>query len=182
MSDPTEAVWQAVAAKRAIREFIDRPLDEDVLGRILDAGRHAASSKNLQRWDFIVVSERSTLRELAAVGPWAGHLAGAAAGIALVTPDPHAPGAPLSILFDLGQAAANMTLAAWELGVGSAPATVYEHDLAQRLLGYPETHRCEYLLSFGYPANPGDLTARPRAGGRRPIEEIVHRERWAKRG
>ena len=46
------------------------------------------------------------LTELGTVGPWAGHLAGAAAAIALVTPDPSAADSPLSVMFDLGMAAA----------------------------------------------------------------------------
>jgi nitroreductase len=99
-----------------------------------------------------------------------------------VTPDPRAPGASPSILFDLGQAAANMGLAAWELGVGSVPATVYQPELARRLLGYPESHHCEYLLSFGWPADPRQLEAPPRAGGRRALAEVLHRERWGNRG
>jgi nitroreductase len=167
----------AIARMRVVREFADRPLDEEHLARILDAGRHAGSSKNLQRWAFIVCRDRAHLRELADVGPWADHLSGAAAGVALVIPDPRAPGAPMSILFDLGRAAQNMTLAAWELGIGSVPATVYEHDLA-RLLGYPPDMHCEYLLSFGYPADPSELSAPPRAGGRLPLGELVHQERW----
>ena len=71
-----------------------------------------------------------------------------------------------------------MMLAAWELGIGSVPATVYEHDLARRLLGYPDDQHCEFLLSFGYPADPADLTRPPRAGGRRALNEIVREERW----
>jgi nitroreductase len=171
-------VWTAVSTKRAIREFADRPLEEDRLRRILDAGRRAGSSKNLQRWEFIVCRDRGHLSELAAVGPWAGHLAGAAVGVALVTPDPSAADAPLSVMFDLGQAAENMMLVAWEMGIGSVPATVYHHDLARRLLGYPADRHCEYILSFGYPANPADLTAPRRAGGRKALDDIVHDERW----
>ena len=172
------SVWQAITTKRAIRQFTDVPLSQDHLDRLLRAGRRSGSSKNLQRWDFIVCRERAHLRELAAVGPYAGHLAGAAVGIALVTPSPETADAPLSIMFDLGQAAAYMMLAAWELGIGSVPATVYDQPLARRLLGYPETHHCEFILSFGYPADPGLLTAPNRPGNRRPLDEIVHDERW----
>lgn len=171
-------VWTAVRTKRAIRRFADRPLEEDHLRRILDAGRRSGSSKNLQRWAFIVVRDRRRLGELSEVGPWAGHLAGAAVGIALVTPDPSVADAPLSVMFDLGQAAENMMLVAWELGIGSVPATVYEHDLARRILGYPDDRHCEYILSFGYPADPAELTRSPRPGGRSPLEELVHEERW----
>jgi nitroreductase len=176
--EPCVGVWEAIDAKRVIRSFQDRPLERDHLVRILNAGRRAASSKNLQRWDFIVCRDRDHLAELAKVGPWAGHLAGAAVGIALVTPDPSAADSPLSVMFDLGMAAGNMMLAAWELGIGSVPATVYDHDLARRLLGYPEDRHCEYILSFGYPANPDDLTRPKKAGGRAALADIVHDERW----
>jgi nitroreductase len=173
-----EPVWDAISKKRAIRRFADRPLATEHLERILAAGRRAASSKNQQRWAFIVCRDRDHLRELSTVGPWAGHIAGAAVAIALVTPDPKTADAPLSVMFDLGQAADSMMLAAWELGVGSVPATVYEHDLVRRSLGYPADHHCEFLLSFGYPADPTDLTRPPKAGGRRPLAELVHEERW----
>ena len=124
------------------------------------------------------MQERGTLRELAKVGPYAGHLAGAAAGIALVTPDPATASAPLSVYWDLGQAAQNMMLVAWELGIGSVPATVYEPAIAKRILGYPDDRHCEFLLSFGYPARPEDLTRPPKAGGRVALDDIVHLERW----
>ena len=71
-----------------------------------------------------------------------------------------------------------MMLAAWELGIGSVPATVYDHPLAHRLLGVPAGRHCEFLLSFGYPADPGDLTRPPKRGGRKPLEDLVHEERW----
>ena len=164
--------------KRAIRRFADRPLEPTHLERILEAGRRSGSSKNLQRWSFVVCTDHEHLGELAKVGPWAGHLAGAAVAIALVTPDPRGPEAPLSILFDLGQAAASMMLVAWELAIGSVPATVYDEPLARKLLGYPPDQYCEYLLSFGYPADESVLAAPKRAGGRRPLSELVHEERW----
>jgi nitroreductase len=178
VSDPRDAVWNAVRSRRVIRRFADRPLEAAHLERILHAGRRANSSKNQQRWAFIVCQDRAHLHELAAVGPYAGHLAGAAAGIALVTPDPRTTEAPLSVMFDLGQAADSMMLVAWELGIGSVPATVYEHDLAQRLLGYPDGYHCEFLISFGYPADAADLRRPLRAGGRRPLDDLVHWERW----
>ncbi len=176
--EENDAVWDAVRSRRAIRRFADRPLQPVHLERILHAGRRANSSKNQQRWAFIVCRDRAHLQELAAVGPYAGHLAGAAAAVALVTPDPRTADAPLSVMFDLGQAADSMMLVAWELGIGSVPATVYQHDLAQRLLGYPDGQHCEFLLSFGYPADPDDLERPLKAGGRRPLDELVHTERW----
>jgi nitroreductase len=169
-------VLEAVRTRRVIRRFADRPLDEAHLDAILDAGRKAGSSKNQQRWAFIVVRDRQRLQELSTLGPYAGHIAGAAAAIALVTPDPR-PG-PNSIMWDLGGAAALMMLAGWSLGIGSCPATVYEPAKAQAILGYPDGQWCEYILSFGYPADPADLDAPPRAGGRRGLDDVAHEERW----
>ena len=169
-------VAEAIRTYRVVREFSAQPLSEDQLVGLLNAGRRTASSKNVQRWQFIAVRDRARLIELAEVGPFAGHLAGAAAGIALLTPTPgeHA----LSLIWDLGRAAQNMTLLAWSWGIGSAPATVYEQELCRRILGYPPDWHCEYVLSFGYPADPADLSRPLRRGGRRPLDELVHRERW----
>jgi nitroreductase len=172
------SAWDAIRTKRAVREFASRPIEPEALDRIVAAGRRAHSSKNQQRWGFIVVEDRDRLRDLSTLGPFAGHVAGAAAAIALVTPDPRGPGQPLSIMWDLGGAAAQMMVIAWELGIGSCPATVYEADRARELLGYPDGMRCEYILSFGYPADPSVLTAPPRRGGRRPQDDVLHRERW----
>jgi len=171
-------VREAVAAKRAIRRFDARPIPPDAVEAILDAGRRAQSSKNLQRWAFIVVRDRDHLKELSALGPWAGHVAGAAFAVALVSPDPARSGAPLSITWDLGGAAAQMMLVAWELGIGSCPATVYEHDRARELLGYPNDMHCEFMISFGFPADPSAMTRPNRAGGRRELAAVVHEERW----
>lgn len=171
-------VRDAVRAKRAVREFADRPLSESDLAAILEAGRRAHSAKNRQRWAFIVVRDRARLKEMATLGPWCGHVGGAAAAVALVTPDPRAEGASLSITWDLGGAAAQMMLVAWELGVGSCPATVYEADRAREILGYPAGMHCEFLLSFGYPADPSVLTKANRPGGRKPVEDLVHWESW----
>ena len=171
-------VWGAIRTKRMVRRFRDEPLAREHLERIVDAGRHAGSSKNQQHWDFVVVRERATLRRLGEVGPYAAHVAGAAAGVALITPDPRAEGASLSLVWDLGLAAQNMMLAAWELGVGSCPATVYDQSIARAVLGHPDDRWCGYVLSFGYPADESDLTRPPRAGGRRSLDEVSHPERW----
>jgi len=171
-------VWAAIRTKRMVRRFAPRPLAAEHLTQVVDAGRHAGSSKNEQRWDFVVVEDRDRLRALSEVGPYAGHVAGAAAAVALVTPDPRAPGASLSLAWDAGLAAENMMLAAWELGIGSCPGTVYDQSTARAVLGYPEDRFCGWVLSFGYPANPEDLARPPKKGGRKPLDEVVHREGW----
>ena len=58
-------VWEAIRTKRMVRTFRNEPLPPEQLERIVDAGRHAASSKNQQRWDFIAVQDRERLRALA---------------------------------------------------------------------------------------------------------------------
>jgi nitroreductase len=172
---PVEA---AIAAKRVVRTFSNQPISDAIVERIVDAGRHAGSSKNSQPWTFIVVRDRDRLTELGGVGHWAGHLARATVAIALVTPDPATAQAPLSVYWDLGQASQNMMLTAWELGIGSVPATVYDQPMVKRILGLPAEQHCEFLLSFGYPADADDLTRPPKAGGRRTLDEVIRRERW----
>ena len=169
--------WQAINTVRVVRKFSDEPIAAEHLERILNAGRRTGSSKNDQHWAFIVIRDRDHLRELAAVGHYADHLAGATLAIAIVTPD--ATGHyNNSVMWDNGRAAQNMVLAAWELGIGSVPATVYDHELASRLLGLPDDRRCDFLLSFGHPADPAKLTAPNRAGGRVDLSDLVHEERW----
>ena len=167
-------VWQAVNSVRVVRDFADRPLAPEHLDRILNAARRTASSKNQQEWAFIVVRDREHLKELTRVGRYADHLAGAAVAIALVTPD--RPG--LTLPWDLGRAAQNMVLVAWELGIGSVPATCHNKQIASELLGLPAGRRCASILSFGYPAEPEKLTAPNKAGGRVALDEVVHEGRW----
>jgi nitroreductase len=170
--------WKAVDSVRVVREFDERPIPDEELRHVVHAGRRAGSSKNLQRWSFVLVRDRERLRELSKGGPWAGHLAGAAAAVALVTPDPHAADQPLSVMWDLGRAAQNMVLVAWDLGIGSCPATVYEHDLVRGALRLPPDQHCEYLLSFGYPADRTTFDSPKLSGGRRALHEVLHEETW----
>jgi nitroreductase len=163
--------WPAINTVRVVRKFAPRPLATDHLDRIVNAARRTASSKNDQRWAFILCTERDHLERLTRVGPYADHLAGAAAAVALLVPHD-------DDRWDLGRAAQSMVLAAWDLGIGSVPATVYDHDVCRRELGYPADWDCPYLLSFGYPADPTALSRPNRPGGRKPLDEVVHRERW----
>lgn len=161
--------------RRAIRQFSSEPLPEDAKRIILDAGRRSASAKNTQPWAFIAVTDREVLERLSGTGTYAGHLAGAALGVAILTPNPESR---WSILFDAGQAAAQMQMAAWWLGIGSCPATIYEPDEARRILGFPPEYFLNVMLSFGYPADPTVLTEPPRPGGRRRFDQTVHFEHW----
>ena len=168
-------VSEAIRTKRAIRKFQHTPLPDDVIYAILNAGRRAQSSKNEQAWEFIAIRDKATLKALSEYGTWAGHLAGAALGVAILTPDPTAK---FQTMFDAGQAAAYMQLAAWELGVGSAPASLYEGERAREILGFPAEWHLRIALSFGYPMEEEKLSAPPKKGGRRSLDEIVHWEKW----
>jgi len=168
-------VSDAIRTKRAVRKFQDKPLPDDVIHAILNAGRRSQSSKNEQAWQFIAIREKSILEALSKCGTYAGHLAGAALAVAILTPDPTAK---FQIMFDAGQAAAFMQLAAWELGIGSVPASIYEGEKAREILRFPLDWQLRIALSFGYPLDEEKLSAGPKKGGRRSLEEIVHWERW----
>src|SRR5579863_4289878 len=119
-------VVEAIGSFRAVRRFEPRPLPEDAVRTILNAGRRAQSSKNTQPWQFIAITDRDTLTRLSTTGDFAGHLAGAALGVALAAPKVEERAD--WILFDLGQVTAYMQLAAWDLGIGSCIATIYHPD------------------------------------------------------
>lgn len=168
-------VFDAIRTKRAIREFKAQPLPEQVVEDILYAGRRAQSSKNSQPWHFIAVQDKDRLQALSESGHFAAHLAGAALGVAILTPDPDQR---FSIMFDAGQAAAYMQLAAWDRGVGSCLATIYDPDKVRDLLGFPQDLHVRIAISFGYPLEQGKITRPPQSGGRRAADEVVHWETW----
>ena len=168
-------VSEAIRTKRAIRRFQDKPIPEDAVRIILNAGRRSQSSKNEQAWQFIAIREKSILEALSKCGTYAGHLAGAALAVAILTPDPTAK---FQTMFDAGQAAAFMQLAAWELGIGSVPASIYEWEKARDILRFPPEWHLRIALSFGYPLDEEKLSAAPKQGGRRSLEEIIHWDKW----
>jgi len=168
--------WDAIRARRNVREFAGRPVADEHLDQILEAGRRAPSSQNWQPWDFILVTDRDPLAELSKVAPGAGHVAGAAAAIALVAPVPADERERNRVHYDLGQATMNIMLAAADLGIGSGHAGAGDQDLARKVLGFPDGKFCPYLVSLGYPAG---RPLRPiQHPNRRPFGEVVHRSRW----
>ena len=64
--------WDAITARRNVREFADRVIPDADLDRVLEAGRIAPSSQNHQPWHFVVV----TAREMLASSPRCGEVAG----------------------------------------------------------------------------------------------------------
>lgn len=168
--------WDAIRARRDVRQYEDRPLAAENLDRVLEAGRRSPSSRNEQRWDFVVVTDRGHLERLAQVWRGAGHVARSAATVGLVAPVTEDPEARASVAYDLGQATMAMALAATDLGIGSAHAAVADQGLARELLGLPGDRELAYMLVFGYPADgPLGPIAEP---DRRAFDDVVHRDRW----
>lgn len=168
-------VSEAIRTKRAVRKFQDKPLSKEIVAAILNSGRRSQSSKNEQTWHFIAIQDKKVLKELSECGQWAGHIAGAALAVAILTPEPTAK---FQTMFDAGQAAAFMQLAAWELGVGSCPASIYDVERARQILAFPPDLHLRITLSFGYPEDEEKLSAPPKKGGRRELDEIAHWDKW----
>lgn len=168
--------WDAIRARRNVRSFTERPIDPADLDRILEAARRTPSSTNWQPWDFVVVTDRAQLVDLANVFHGARHVAGSAATIALVAPVLEDPMRSNWIQYDFGQATMSIMLCAADLGIGSGHAAVADQDHARRVLGLPADRWCVYLVPLGYPADrPLAPVAHP---NRRPFDDVVHRGRW----
>jgi nitroreductase len=168
--------WDAIRARRNVRTYEDRPIPPEDIERILEAARRTPSSMNEQPWDFVLCTERETLRELSRTWRHAAHVAGSAATVALVAAVAADPDERDSVSYDMGQATLQMMVTAADLGIGSSHASVGDQDLARRILGLPPERSCVGLIAFGYPAGrPLRPIARP---DRRPLEQVVHRERW----
>ena len=168
--------WDAVRARRNVRQYTDEPIPRHALERIVEAGRRAPSAGNWQPWSFVVVTDRDELVELAKVWQGAQHIARSAATIALVAAEPEDPRQRDWLQYDLGQATAYMMLTAAELGIGSGHSAVADQQQAQRVLGFPDGYLCVYLIGLGFPA---DRPLRPLVKpNRRPFDEVVHWNRW----
>ena len=170
--------WDAIRTRRNVREFDDRPIPPEEFDRIVAAAALAPSSMNEQRWAFVACRRRESLEELSQAGDYADHVAGAAAAIAFLTPRTEEITDRESIAFDLGQAVENAMLAAWELGIGSCHASVYDEPRVRELLAYPPELTCDLVVSFGYPADPASLAPPGSRGGRKPLSDLRHDERF----
>jgi nitroreductase len=168
--------WDAIRARRNVREYTDRPIPGEHLDQILEAGRRAPSSQNWQPWDFVVVTDREQLTDLSRVWQGARHVVGSAATIALVAPVPQDEQRRDWIQYDLGQATMNIMLAAVDLGIGSGHSAVADQQLARQVLGFSADRFCAYLIALGYPADrPLTPIERP---NRKPFGDVVHWDRW----
>src|SRR5258705_3071250 len=104
--------WDALRARRNVRMFTRQPIASHEVDQILEAGRRAPSAGNWQPWDFVVVTDRGQLQRLSGVWRGAGHIAGAAAAVAIVAPRPEDARRANLLQYDLGQATMAMAIAA----------------------------------------------------------------------
>ncbi len=169
--------YRCIITKRDLRSFTEETIPDEVLRKILNAGRMSGSSRNRQPWHFVVLRDRDRLQQFAAFGRFAQHVATAAVAIAVVIQE--APQA-----FDAGRCAQNMMLAAWNFGIASCPASLHHALEAKRFLGIPEGGMIAIVISLGYP-HPRGRRAIERAAlrilagrGRRPLASVVAWERY----
>jgi nitroreductase len=154
-----------IASKRDLRDYAETPIPQDVERRILEAGRISGSSQNKQAREFVVVDQAKD--ELAGAVYVPRNVSTAQLVVAIV-------GAAGGV--DVGRAAQNMMLAAWNDGVVSCPNGVSDAELANRVCGGD----VKLVLTFGYPAKDWDADAHTAdewlaRAKRKPLDELVRR-------
>jgi nitroreductase len=168
--------WDALRARRNVRQYDGRPIPPADLDRVLEGARRTPSAGNRQWWDFVVVTDRDRLERLSTVWQAARHVAMSAATIAIVAPNAEGAREREILQYDLGQATYGIMLIAADLGIGTGHAAVSEQDRAREILGVPPDHTVAWLVALGYPA---DRPLEPIENiNRRPFDDVVHRERW----
>ena len=157
--------YLTIASKRDQRVYADTPIPEDLVRRILDAGRLSGSSKNSQRWEFVVVE---TAQQQLAETVWEPRNVLAAKLVVAICGDAQPR--------DVGRCAQNMMLCAWSEGVTSCPNGIRDAEAAAVICGA----EVKFVLTFGYPARRRHPESRPAEewsarANRKPLDELVRR-------
>ncbi len=164
-------VFDCITRRRSVREFKPDPIPDEVVYKILQAGRWAPSSSNTQPWHFVVVKDRASLRKLGAIATQGSFIANAPLAIAIVMENATRP------QLDAGRALQQMELVAWSEGMGTCFVGVRSEDqqkAVKELLNIPLEMELITVMPFGYRV-PGSL----RQGmPRKPMAEMAHRERF----
>jgi nitroreductase len=161
---------------RAVRSFRPDPVPQEVLDDVLEVARWTGSAANKQPWEILTIRERDTLRYLASVQGYAGHLAGAPLGIVLVMAGERAE----QETYDEGRLAERIMLAAYAHGVGSSIGWFAGsgRDAAREVLRIPKEKVLRTVISLGYPGEGGSRSRAGRGQARKPLGEIVHEDRY----
>ncbi len=163
--------YEAIVGKRDLRVYTDRPIPDDVLNRILQAGRMAGSAKNIEANRLIVVTDQAVQDALAESGDYASWIGSSAAVIGFASP------ASELRLFDVGRQAQNMMIAAHAEGVGSCPVTLQHADRARAAVGLPDDWVMPMVITLGYPVD--DHPDSPLKRQRVALDELVRHDRWS---
>jgi nitroreductase len=161
-------VFEAVRTVLAVREYQEKAVPQDIVRRIVDAGRLSGSGMNRQPWQFVVVEDRETLRSLGA----------------LAKTGPYIAQAPLAIVVaiertkfsvsDASRAIQSMILTAWSEGIVSNWVGFFELDGVKRLLGIPDDLDVLAIIPFGYPVRAVGKGKKQR----KPLNEVAYRGRF----
>lgn len=158
-------LFEAIKTRRSVRFFQEKPVPLEHLLKIVDAGRLAPSGSNLQRREFIIITDKSILLRLNDVQPVFD--TGAAIGV-IVDKTKYA-------VEDAAAAVENILLAATALGYGSCwiEGTLIPHESwVKELLGIPKNKKLFALIPIGIPLTSGEQAPK------KPLSEITHINRY----
>lgn len=168
-------VFDTIKSRRSIRSFLDKPVEEEKLLRVLEAGRLAPSAKNLQEWKFVVVKDKELRRKVAYAANNQHFLAEAPViivGCATVVDYVMTCG-QYAYPIDLTIAMDHMTLQAVEEGLGTCWIGAFKEEEVKKILEIPENVRIVQIFPLGYPKTI------PPARQRKKLEEVVSNDKWS---
>jgi len=187
MTDRSVAINESVQERidwlrtlRQSRQFVDQTIPADVLDDLLEVARWTGSSKNTQPWEFVVIDDRETLRQLSEMGGFTGFLGGAALAILIVLDG----NAPRSEAYDEGRVSERLMLAGRAHGLGSGTGWFSTEDAqaqVRELLGIPVDKHVWSAVGFGYVDERSSQRATSVSGGRKSLAEIVSFGRYGQR-
>ena len=146
---------EAIHTRRSIRKYLDQPVPEELVQKLLAAAMQAPSARNQQPWQFVIIDDRATLDKIPGFMPNAAMAANAPMAI-MVCGDLDLETSPGYWVVDCSAATQNMLLAAHSLGLGAVWCGVYPRQPRMKglkdLLGLPEMVVAHSLVVVGYPA------------------------------
>ena len=161
----------AILSRKVQRVFASKEVEDDKLAKIVEAGRHAMSARNLQPWQFIVVRDRERLKAMGAVCSTGRFVADAPAAIVILKDLGNARWADV----DCAQAVQNMATAGWALGLGHLLGRqLRSGQVAGDARRFPEGWAVFTILPFGYADEKNPPQSRPL----KKRSEMVHYEKY----